>query len=52
MCNWFSKLFGCKCCCKKGEACCHKDGAPANPTPMNNEAKPDNPQEGNAEKPQ
>jgi hypothetical protein len=24
MCNWFTKLFGGKECCKKGENCCQK----------------------------
>lgn len=35
-CNWFTKLFGCKCpCCKKDEAT-----QPTGSAPMNNESQP------------
>ncbi|MFA5109075.1 MAG: hypothetical protein WC458_00820 [Patescibacteria group bacterium] len=36
MCNWFQKLFGCKCQCDSHDGCCKKDGA----TPVGGEAKP------------
>ena len=45
-CNWFSKIFGCKCSCQKKD-----EAAPAvTPTPVDNETKPAAAQPDSAEK--
>ncbi len=34
MSNWFKNLFGSKCCCHKGEGCCHSEENNSEPEKM------------------